>query len=717
MLKRALLALFILASASWLAYVAFDILNSEDEFNPLALFNKNDEAILIVNRPDETIFDQIEGFTNSPFYNIANAVDKNEYHIGFFSFQRNHGLFERADGWNKSNIRNLLSPVGEIIFSGETFSIGNLKGRFRKTKLYVFENEFEVIEESLEYKYDKKASAAIIRFNDQNELLSNTDIYFKGGGRVNYITKHVKELNGQKVDDEKVFSGMISSGFSSYHFKERIFWSTQDSIFAKSPLFTWCLNGFIELDYKGEKVIVSDYMVGQDPILVLNDLTQIYDTTRFNIPLTNRFPEVGKSYWVDYLEDLVVIAHSKETCDQLIADYKLGNTIALSPGVKDRLYGRLPKAVSERNVTKDLIYSRTYYNDRILESYSDLNIKVNTSNIVQKDNLSMGLESSITDFCLMSPNASSYAALSKDGQIALFENGKQKWNSTIEGRTMGDIQSIDLYADGNSYCLLNTKDKIYLYSEKGASSTGFPLLLEEDAIGTVKFYRWKGKSYFLVATAGGKVYQYDGKGREINIFKTGFDITEPINVWASQGKLFGGFSNGSRFMMYEIERDREYRSFDLLGKSLALKVPNELLHFGLSEGTFCRQDQKGNITRYQSYNSPKLLKIIKDKSPYIVLQSANTIHILNQNGMPFSEIRLPFNEVQNIDIHTTDSGKTLIAVLDGLENNVYLYHSDGNLFKSKQIEGEKKVELRSSGQDLMITTIVDKYLIQYYENN
>jgi hypothetical protein len=84
--------------------------------------------------------------------------------------------------------------------------------------------------------------------------------------------------------------------------------------------------------------------------------------------------------------------------------------------------------------------------------------------------------------------------------------------------------------------------------------------------------------------------------------------------------------------------------------------------------------------------------------------------------MPFSVIRLPFNEVQDIDIHTTDSGKTLIAVLDGLENNVYLYHSDGNLFKSKQIEGEKKVELRSYGQDLMITTIVDKYLIQYYEN-
>ena len=222
--------------------------------------------------------------------------------------------------------------------------------------------------------------------------------------------------------------------------------------------------------------------------------------------------------------------------------------------------------------------------------------------------------------------------------------------------------------------------------------------------------------YFLVATAGGKVYQYDGKGREINIFKTGFDITEPINVWASQGKLFGGFSNGSRFMMYEIERDREYRSFDLLSKSLALKVPNELLHFGLSQSTFCRQDQKGNITRYQSYNSPKLIKIIKDKSPYIVLQSANTIHILNQNGMPFSEIRLPFNEVQDIDIYTTDSGKTLIAVLDGLENNVYLYHSDGNPFKSKQIEGEKKVELRSNGQDLMITTIVDKYLIQYYEN-
>ena len=54
-------------------------------------------------------------------------------------------------------------------------------------------------------------------------------------------------------------------------------------------------------------------------------------------------------------------------------------------------------------------------------------------------------------------------------------------------------------------------------------------------------------------------------------------------------------------------------------------------------------------------------------------------------------------------------------MIDGLENNVYLYGTNGQLINKKPIEGQQKVVIKSIGNTLQISTIVDQFIVQYFE--
>ncbi|MDC1196265.1 hypothetical protein N8010_02780, partial [Crocinitomicaceae bacterium] len=128
-------------------------------------------------------------------------------------------------------------------------------------------------------------------------------------------------------------------------------------------------------------------------------------------------------------------------------------------------------------------------------------------------------------------------------------------------------------------------------------------------------------------------------------------------------------------------------------------------------------DQKGIRTDFETYSRAKLRGLQMDNSnAVIIVQSANKIRLINSEGVPFGEIKLPFNEVEDVHVFTGDSGKTLIGVIDGLENNVYLYSTDGQKVVNKSLEGQSKIRLGSTNNQWRITTIVDQFVIQYFED-
>ncbi len=714
MLKRIFLGILFLASLAWVVYYALDIASEKNNFVPEIVFSESDGQLLIVIRPDEVQFDAIASFQDAPCYELMQALNDSIYDKGYFSQKRAHFLLISEQNWTRKKIERLFNGISPQIASDGSFTIAGFEGKTYKSRLYL--KKGNIVHEGNDtqtYYYDKKASASLFDFT-KGGISNQTDIYFKGNGIVNYITRDAKIEQGAQVKDEALFSGLISRNIASYHFFERDYYATLDPVFANGPMHQWMLSGFTIVELDGERAIVSDYIGGQDPILVLNDINQTLDSTRFENQLLQDFPTAGKSYTIKYLEDLVVIAEKTSTCDKLLADYKLGNTIASSANDRYKYYGELPRAVSERFVGGKSNYSKSIYQGKIMETHTGVAAPESPKQLAASINLSCGFD--ILDFAVLQGKGNVVAA-GRNGEIAFFRDKQLKWKKQLQDKLIGELQVIDLHNNGEMYVLANTKTHMYLWDAKGNPATGFPMEFEVSATNQVKFYRWREKSYFLIATETNKVYQFDAKGRELDIFKSQHEIVAQIDIWVSQNRLFAGFTSPTHFTMFEIEKRRELRSFDLISGAVSVKVANQLYHFAIDQGKLVRMDQKAGRETMDNYPNGKILKVIDDKNlQSLAIQTGNSVRLLNAQGIVYGDIQIPFNMVEDLSIYTSNSGKTYVCILDGLENNVYLYSTEGSKLSTKALEGQTKVHFQNVGNSNCISTVVDQFVIQYIEN-
>lgn len=712
MFKKGFLIIFVLACVSWLIYIPIDILSKKNEYNPEQLFSFQDESVLAILNPKEIAIQDIEEYQNSANIKTVSQFNSDNIKELFISKVREHMLIIGTNKWDEKQLNTLL-PNAKIKYDKQSLMINDYHGRFKENKLYLYTDK--VVESAVEtqpkFLYDIKASAAIIRLTKDLET-NYTDIYVKNGQQLNYITHSNKSTVGNKVSDYQIFASVTTSNFDTYHFLERDYYSAEDDIFASSPIFSWIQNGMVILTSGNKTAIITDYIEGQDPILILNDYSQTIDTNKFKIPLTRDFPRKGESYTVKRIEDLVVISESTSFCDQIIADYRLGNTIASSSNRKENLYSELPKYVSERYFDSKISFSKSIYKTKTLETRSKGTLKNTTVNASNKAiMLSCGFD--VYDFEVLE-GIGNVIALGVNGEVARFSNSKLSWMKKLNEKPQSKINIIDLHENGEKHILFNTKDNINCLSLSGEQTTGFPVKLEEESIGSVKFYRWKGNGFFLIATKGREVAQFDVKGRELMVFKTQIDVTEPIQVWASQGQLFGSFSGKAKFQMFAIESKRKYREFDLPNNALSAKFSNELFHFGISNSKLVRYDQKGRVHTMSTYNNGEILSIIEQKgSPIILIKQGDEIKLSNNEGIDFGSIKLPFNDFGHIDVKTSSNGRTIIAVINDLENNVYLYSSNGKLLNSNPLEGQTKVALSFNSEKVIVSSIIDQFIVQY----
>ncbi|XOV69037.1 MAG: hypothetical protein ACFHU9_07580 [Fluviicola sp.] len=710
MFKRILLGLLFFASLAWIAFYAWDIARNKNNYIPEIVFSEADGQLLVVLRPDEVNFEAIESFQDAPALNLVKALNDSIYQKGYFSQKRPHFLLISETNWSTKSIKNLF-PDKTPQINGDQVTVDGFSGKFYKNGLYL--SKGSILHEGDEnriFPLDKKASASLITFSEKG-VKNTTDIYFKGNGRVNFVTRNANIEQGAQVKDENVFAGLISRNISNYHFYERDYYATLDQEFATGPMYQWLLNGFVIVDYDGEKVLVSDYLGGQDPILILNDINQTLDGNRFDNRLTKDFPSNGGTYVVKYLEDLVVFSESESACDKMLADYKLGNTIASSTNVRYRYFGELPKAVSERFVGKEKSYSKSVYQGRLMETYTGIPVPEASKELSVSVNLSCGFD--VKDF-VVRPGLGNIVVLGTNGEIACFKDKKLAWKKQINDKIIGSISLVDLHYNGEMYVHLNTSENLYLWDLKGNEATGFPVKIDTEITAPTKFYRWRERSYFLVGTENNKLIQLDAKGRELDVYKIEHSIQKPIDIWVSQKRLFAGLaSNANQFTMFEIDKRRKLRSFDILSGSKSVKVPNQLFRFSVTDDVLVRMDQKGRQDNIDRFPDGKLL-FINDKS--LAIQTNNTLSLLNEEGIGYGQIALPFSDIADIYITTLESGKTYICLIDALENNVYLYGTDGSQLSTKALEGQTRVHLQTVGDSKCITTVVDQFVIQYIED-
>jgi hypothetical protein len=707
-------------SVIWIGYVGMDIIDKENQFSPTTLFGEKDGEILIINRLAENSFQKSAFKTtkeNKKLIEMLIPWLKKDNQL-IVSQKQSHIYIDNKEIWTKGAIlklfKNAKIPVQFDQF--KTFKAGKFIGKYTQSILYLHTNTVEKSEINIEWlNIDTKASANNVKF--YHNSFSITDIYIKGEDKIEYISENSNSTLGKQIEDEQLFSIALPNTIKKYHFFEKNYYSTLDKQFKKSPLFGWMENGFIEFSYDNQIVYISDYIDGQNPILVLNDLIQNQDENdkeeegEFkNIRLTNNFPsDLGKGFYIKLMDDFVVISESKNTCNQVVADYRLGNTLALK---KDRLnyfYTDLPQKVSERFVEKEVKYSKTKFKNKLFETHLKAK-EIDNNKFSEKSSISMQVGMDIEDFKVLDGKGN-IIVLTKNGELLAFSNGKKSWHKEIKGYPFGEIREVEIN-DQKKY-IVTTSKEIHLFNKNGNEESGFPIQFQTNATNEATYFNNKGTNCLTVANEKNELIVYNFKGKIIANIKSGLTlIKKPIDIWTSKKIMFIGAKDEYNYAMFNLSKKKEYRRFAIPKNTYSIPQENELLQFAMEGNDLMKIDQKGVKTKIKSFPGGKILKTSFElENPLLVIQAGNEVIYMNAQSEIYTRQLIDFGQLDNVTI-SENYGSIYLTVIDGIGNNIYLYNNNERVNK-KAFDGKMIVRSTFYNSKTLITSIVDEFIVQY----
>ncbi len=720
MFARYLLIVFGLISLLWIGYVALEIVETNESLSPGAVFGQEDKRVLIVNRVNEINPDLI-GFT--PTSEVEKVVyplmlQLNNEHTIYLSDSRNHFMIEKTHGWSSAEVKNLLKKAGmDVTEIGlRSFKIKGFNLRYLRDYLYFSSGDLSTTDVQGWTHFDRKSSAALVSFEATGVEVS--DVYVRSGGIVQFKMKNEDNLVGKQVDDAEVFLPSIPSGINSYHFYEKEYRKALDVDYAKGPLSQWSSTGYIEVAFKGKTALISDYIDGQDPLQILyekahKDAENVEHEQFTEIKLTSTFPTSTRLGFHAYLMgDFVVLADDQAVCEEIVAAYKMGNTLQRESERFLVIFGDLPRKVSERNYGATSHFSKTIYRDRILQTIVNMPEKsVNTADESAPESFTMHVDDQIADFLVEEGNGNAFV-LSSSGKVLRFKGGQKSWERRVSGRVIGQVSSVKTERDGLIF-FVTTSTKIVAFKDNGDIVNGFPVVLQGKTAATgACAFLYGGRAYGVLMTTGGELLTIGSSGKVVAAISTGLTSVKQLpDVWLSQGKIMYGVRSVDRYSIFEADRRRELRTIAFSGNAASSIKGNELILMAAEGNRLVRFDQKGNPTDLAS-SSSKVFAAYDGAREIFAAVSAGRIDVFDRSLSSIGGFTIECNEVESISACRSSTG-TVVAVIDGLENNVYLYRLVGDKYTERRIEGSTKCLLHNVGVNLRLTTIVDDYLIQY----
>lgn len=725
MFGRFFLLFLSIVSLAWIVFIGYDLLDQKDIVSPQRVFDKKDGEILIVNRSSEVLLEEltfaIPKKITPLFKQLLKSVFPNERI--YISEKRPIIIIESPKIWTKKAVQDYFDLKGVSISesSSNDFTLGNgLKGTFKKNHILISSlTELEPHKEKEWPLWDNKASASIVHLK---KPFKSTNIYFKTNGSISYQTKYGLVLNCQKVDDEDLFSQFIPADIENYHFLEKEFAFKTNYLKKESPLYQWMERGFVEFNCQNTACLLSDYDKVIDPVslLVINDQSvnnQDLGNKFSGIQLTKNFPKnSAKGFYIGRVADKVILSEKKEVLEKIIADYQLGNTLALNLEKSNEIFARMPKKVSERNATFDKSYSLSSYKNLLIKTYlySNKNQIHHPQNIgVENKNNSFPFSGETGTFL---GNGRVVFCITNQNEIIAISNKKQIWKQKLEGQIIGKAKLIDLNETGELQILINTSEKLYLFNTQGSTINEFPLSVKSS--NEASFYRWNSKANFLLVNTNNELVQIDQNGHILKKLKLNVsNVKNEVSVFKNEKMLSALVTGDQKTQLIDLIRFKNTKNSMYLPKErLQIISINGFYYFEKTSSGIVRYDQTGKQSVIYSGKAIKnLKKIYRGKQTLICFQDNNMVFVINESGMISQKFVIDINEIENFDLIMTKNGNTYLAVIDEIENNVFIFDALGKRLNEKPFEGKKEVKLSDENGKLTITTLIENYIVQYYD--
>lgn len=698
-------------------YLGTDLISDKSNLTPQSIFNENDEKITIINHFSEDGIHANPLDANPKIKNILTHLESivtNQYTI-YFSSNSDKLIIQNKRQWNKGSIQKFFSACNlklehsffdyktsfgyDVFYKNDILFIGNLSKDITSKKYLI--------------SWDRYANYSIIHRDNSRKI---EDVYLSDIGEVKYLSYQNDKLNGSKINDKILFCHLLPNKISDYHFYESQYAESSDAISKLTPISDWCANGFVLFQYEGSVCMLTDYKDGVDPFSILSDYTgeeELIDgmkTHYTGVKLTNiEGYTFENEFYIEYLDDKIVVSDRKETLRQLKMDFESGNNLSSNKKMLARIFDGLPTMVSERHISHNKSFTKAIYRHKINEV-----IKLKRSkNEMIDDYKSIDFESKCIS--LQAGLEWNYA-VTEDNTLYALKFGVSKWRIDIEGELIGDPMVMDVLDQGVDNILLTTSNFIYLFNSKGQHIDGFPIKVKsKPTIAATILPTSEGNKIFCVFK-NNLVQKYNLKGDLEKQIKVDLkSIDKQIYTFKSDGENFGLVLNGQEGQRIGIDKLEKLNKFEGLSEDLVFCTSSEEpSFFYFDEEELIKNSFDGEIVTIGNFKKHSLLRVISGKSrTYITFLTSKELIVLNEEGRIQTKIKFPSSGITNYSSQLLADGSVIVSLFDTLSNDIYIYTIKGKLLFNKPIEGLNKIIVFQEGDSYIITTLGKQYVIQY----
>lgn len=705
----------------WTGFAIYEMTNWKNSLNPSDIFCSKDEKVLVIHKPNLYNWSQIEFPTLAENKNLIDPMLSNlpSNCKVYISKTRNLVLLENSNEWTEESIKQCLNN-SKLRFSleAETIKIEQFSALKAKNKLLIFKYEEDVQGEEFNWSdLDQNATASIVSF--EKSSIDFVDIYCKNNNTIEFHTKNSRGVNGKIVDDIAIFQSYVPAKATDYVFYENTYLKSIDPEYKKGPIHSFVESGIVSFSFENELVVLCQFKEGQNAVQNLNEFYQKQeDNSLFgkydNLLISNKLKAGNASYFVKTIDNMAIFSQKEDVLDLLLKEIELGKTWLYNEEDLNRYRQNLPKDVSYRSFSKQLNKSISVLGNKIVETqerYKSEKLLLNTD----LEYLSVSIIGNIKDFESFSGKGN-IVCLTEGGIIIGIENGVKTWKKDMEDKPIGEFQVIK--SKEKEYLVITGSKSIHIIDRYGKYLDGYPLKwTKSNFVCPGNAYISKGQVSVGVITNSNSLVIFNSAGKlskEINLK----EIDEVVNLdFFSVGeKLHAGLRTLDRLIIYNVDEKKIVEQIESSNSSIIVDAQNSTI-FSFSKS--------GKLNQFK-YPSDELATATEISSDVIITSqtidsSLYTISLLgNQAFISKNGKEVLFNKdfansrINSGDVLKNSFKEIYFAVVDGMENGVYLYDEKGRMYVKGKIEGTKKVSLnQASGYSVLLTTIIDGYIVQY----
>lgn len=715
MFKRILPISVVLICIAWSVFVSIELLSNENSIDFKHYFNELDQQVLVVHQENELDWNasSIQILPSNQTIAIFLLSRTNQSTSLFVSSKRALFVMEKKDNWSKKSVEKLLTNgLFNFEFTGRrSFKFGSLNGEFKNNQLALYQGELTISA----FKFptvDSKSSYSIIDLKEKEPVV--TDIYQKADKTLSY--KRTKLLNSKAklCDDKLLFSSVISANFTSYTFCENNYFSETDATFRKSDFRKWIKNGIVFLSNGTAELAIFDFKEGQNPVQNLND--------QFGLPEKNeafgeyenvsfcdawKLDTTSKFYVVEN-EGICLVGRNKAYLDEVLTEMSLGKTLSQNQEKIQQVFSTLPRKVIYRNVTTTKNVAKSILNKTLIETTCISKDNAGLTNIKDekvKDYFSMNPGERILNFVTFNGRGN-VVLLTETNKLVGYSNGSKRWE-----KQLSEVPSaFSIFSFQNSTFSLCTSAETQILDLNGR------IIYRFKPISSVapSSLQVENKEVYFVGDGIDNVSVFNTAGKTLKVLRLSESV-KGIYSYTQNGKAYCVSVGKTTAYISEIVKRKSTKTLNIDSTTHVFPFANSVYFGSVNNGTLTLQQTSGARKSIRLNQEASLMGAFSQNNQvYFLIKQGKNLKAIDFNGQKLWERTLVLEEISAVHIAVNQRGKTILGILDAIENQLYLYDTKGNKIDESERHGEQKIEISPFGANAFsITTYLGSYLIQY----